>query len=173
MTLKRPPRCRRPPPNRGLTPTRLSRVVSDLTAVRRIVLETLHDMQRHNVRYAELRTTPRPLPDGTTRRQCIEAVLQMFREFEGSTEACSKGGAGPEHPPVGREGRSTPLEDGWRVSKLIPRLLLSVDRSRSVDEGVEVAQLAAQLKKDKDWGRYVVGVDFSGNPTKRSFQEFR
>lgn len=135
-----------------------SRVVSDLAAVRRIALETLQDMRSHNIRYAELRTTPRPLADGTSPQDYIVAVLEVFRDFETaarSTEAHN----------------GSPLENG--VPALIPRLLLSMDRGRTIDDAVAVTELALKLHRDDLWRTYVVGVDFSGNPTKGTFGDFR
>lgn len=132
--------------------------MSDLAAVRRITLETLQDMRRHNVRYAELRTTPRPLADGTSPQDYIVAVLEVFRDFETaarSTEAHN----------------GTPLEEEARP--LIPRLLLSMDRGRTVDDAVAVTELALKLHQDDLWRTYVVGVDFSGSPTKGTFEDFR
>lgn len=151
-----PPSTRRP-----------NRVVSGLPAVRRIVLEALQDMRRHNVRYAELRTTPRPLTDGVSRREYIEHVLRAFREFE-TDQACfpcevSDGTCRPRHG----EGTDKGLP------RLIPRLLLSVDRGKSVQEAMAVAELAVQLRTEEEWRPYVIGVDFSGNPAKGSFEEFR
>lgn len=133
--------------------------MSDLPTVRRIALEALEDMRRNNVRYAELRTTPRPLPDGTSRREYIVTVLRAFRDFE-DTQACLSGNG-----TVGCEGE--------RLPTLIPRLLLSVDRGRSSEEAMEVATLATQLRGEEQWKPYVVGMDFSGNPTKGSFEDFR
>ena len=135
-----------------------SRVVSDLAAVRRITLETLQDMRGHNVRYVELRTTPRVLADGTSRQDYIEAVLRVLRDFEtaGNTS----------------ETRDE-LSRGEGSSGLIPRLLLSIDRGRTVDDAMVVAKLAVKLRRNELWGAYVVGVDFSGNPTKGAFEDFR
>lgn len=119
-------------------------------------------MRRHNVRYAELRTTPRPLPDGASRREYIENVLRVFREFE-TDQAVSDGTCKPCH------GEDT--DKG--LPELIPRLLLSIDRGKSVQEAMAVAELAVQLRSEEEWRPYVVGVDFSGNPTKGSFEQFR
>lgn len=124
-------------------------------------------MRRHNVRYAELRTTPRPLPDGASRREYIENVLRVFREFETDQASLpcevSDGACIPCHGEDTNKG----------LPRLIPRLLLSVDRGKNVQEAMVVAELAVQLRTEEEWRPYVVGVDFSGNPTKGSFEEFR
>ncbi|CAM9351236.1 unnamed protein product [Ectocarpus sp. 6 AP-2014] len=146
-------------------------VVSDLPAVRRITLEALQDMQRDNVRYAELRTTPRPLADGTSRRDYIENVLQVFQEFEASqtTKAIPSflGNTGK----IPESGNLT--DESLVAGTLTPRLLLSVDRTKSVEEAMEVAKLAVELRGEEKWRPYVLGMDFSGNPTKGPFKEFR
>lgn len=134
--------------------------MSDLPAVKRIAREALEDMQRNNVRYAELRTTPRPLADGTTRRDYIVSVLRVFREFESSQAAGHLGADG---------GGGEPLLGG----RLIPRLLVSVDRSKSTTEAMGVAELAVELRANEEWRSFVLGLDFSGNPTKGSFKDFR
>eukprot|EP00752_Nemacystus_decipiens_P001234 g1233.t1 len=133
-------------------------VVSDLPAVKRIAREALEDMRSNNVRYAELRTTPRPLADGTSRHDYIVHVLQVFREFESSQAA---GNPGADSCKPGSAGR------------LIPRLLVSVDRSKSTKEAMVVAELAVELRANEEWKPFVLGVDFSGNPTKGSFKDFR
>ncbi|CAN0009402.1 unnamed protein product [Scytosiphon promiscuus] len=150
-------------------------VVSDLQAVKRIALEALQDMSRNNVRYAEIRTTPRPLADGTSRRDYIENVLRVFQEFETSQAATepgvSKDGStgGAESVDLGGDN-DKPLPAG---AHLTPRLLLSVDRSKSKEEAMNVARLALELQADDAWRPYVLGMDFSGNPTKGSFEDFR
>lgn len=125
--------------------------MSDLAAVRLIALETLQDMRGHNVRYAELRTTPQPPADGTSPQDYIEAVLGVFRDFE--TAASSA--------------------EAHNGSPLFPRLLLSMDRGRAADDAMAVAELAVELHQDELWRTYVVGVDLSGNPTKGTFGNFR
>lgn len=132
--------------------------MSDLPAVRRIAREALQDMRRNNVRYAELRTTPRPLADGTSRRDYIVSVLRVFREFESGQAGGNLGRDEGEPVPAGR---------------LIPRLLVSVDRSKSTTEAMSVAELAVELRANEEWRHFVLGVDFSGNPTKGSFKDFR
>ncbi|CAN0351067.1 unnamed protein product, partial [Pylaiella littoralis] len=148
-------------------------VVSDLPAVRRVALEALQDMRSNNVRYAELRTTPRPLADGTSRRDYIENVLQVFRDFEINQAArapdVSRDGASSQESLDLGEGGSELLPAG----RLIPRLLLSVDRGKSTEEAMEVAKLARELRSSEEWKLFVLGVDFSGNPTKGSFEAFR
>ena len=41
--------------------------IDSIELVERIAFEVLEDFQSDGVIYAELRTTPRPLPDGTTK----------------------------------------------------------------------------------------------------------
>ncbi|CAM9681273.1 unnamed protein product, partial [Hapterophycus canaliculatus] len=151
-------------------------VVSDLPAVKRVALEALQDMRKNNVRYAEIRTTPRPLADGTSRREYIESVLRVFQDFETSQAATEPG--------VSRDSSTGSQEESVDLgvnsdeplparTHLTPRLLLSVDRSKSKTEAMDVARLALELQADDEWKPYVLGMDFSGNPTKGSFEDFR
>jgi adenosine deaminase len=56
-------------------------------------------------------------------------------------------------------------------TRLIPRLIISIDRSRGVEEARENMDIAKELfKMGHD---YVVGVDLGGNPTKGTFKEFK
>lgn len=150
--------------------------MSDLTAVRRIAREALQDMRSNNVRYAELRTTPRPLADGTSRRDYIENILRVFREFESSQAAAMLGVCGDSVSSSSAQAASNLGADGGepvQPRRLIPRLLLSMDRGKSAKEAMGVAELAVELRASEEWSPFVLGVDFSGNPTKGSFKDFR
>lgn len=150
--------------------------MSDLPAVQRIAREALEDMRSNNVRYAELRTTPRPLADGTSRRDYIQGVLRVFREFE-SSQAPTMLGTREDNASSSAQTASTNLStaggEPLPTRGLIPRLLLSVDRGKSAEEATCVAELAVELLANEEWRAFVVGVDFSGNPTKGSFMDFR
>ena len=155
--------------------------MSDLAAVRRIALEALQDMRSNNVRYAELRTTPRPLADGTSRRDYIESVLRVFRDFEGSQPAAAAAAAALDDGGDTTTTSATNLGAAgggggggqFSAGPLTPRLLLSVDRGKSVEEAMRVAELAVELRAEEEWRPFVLGMDFSGNPTKGSFKDFR
>ena len=67
---------------------------------------------------SQLRTTPRALKDGTTRRQYVDTVIDTIRAFEEK---------------VG--------------SKMVVRLLLSVDRSGTLEDALETAQMAVDESK--------------------------
>lgn len=132
----------------------IHKTVTSLAAVRRITAEVLADFAADNVKYLELRTTPRALSDASI-EDYVRAVLKVFERFEREQKV-----AGAPFP-------------------LVPRLLLSVDRSGTADAADATVALAARLRAEDDgWGgvgglgRYIVGVDFSGNPTKSSFAHF-
>ncbi len=155
--------------------------------MRRVALEALRDMRGDGVRYAELRTTPRPLADGTSRRGYVEAVLRVFRDFEAggrrpaaATPDARRGSASSTN--IAEESTNDLGADGgggggegepYSAGTLTPRLLLSVDRGKSVEEAMRVAELAVELRAEEEWRPFVLGVDFSGNPTKGSFKDFR
>ena len=57
-------------------------VVQDRKTLHRVATEVLEDFARDNCRYLELRTTPRSMPDGTTKREYVETILDVFRAFK-------------------------------------------------------------------------------------------
>ena len=61
-----------------------------------------------------------------------------------------------------------------RCSPLTLRMLLSVDRTGGLDKAMETVALAARLREDANSGgaRLIVGMDFSGNPTKECFETY-
>lgn len=56
-------------------------IMNNKETLRRVVYEALYDFYHDNVVYLELRTTPRQLPDGTSKREYIETVLEVIRSF--------------------------------------------------------------------------------------------
>jgi len=135
-------------------------VVTEANTLRRVVREVLSDFAHNNVCYLELRTTPRPLQDdGTTIEEYVNIVLEEMVCYE-QTTAKKKSKAEVDHPGVPPK----------RLS-LIPRLILSMDRSKSPEEAMKIARLAADLYSS---GRLnLVGVDLGGNPTKNDFKMFQ
>jgi len=55
---------------------------------------------------------------------------------------------------------------------LIPRLLISVDRSGTIDQAMENIQLAIQMSQTSQGKKYIVGVELGGNPTRNDFKDF-
>ena len=82
----------------------IHRTVTTLAAVRRITAEVLSDFAAENVKYLELRTTPRALADADIEGY-VRAVLDVLEQFE--LAARDRGTAFP----------------------LVPRLILSIDLS--------------------------------------------
>jgi len=122
----------------------LHRLLDNRQTLIRCTLDILRNFHADNVCYLELRTTPRRLYDQPAPKKSrepseillskdlyIESVIQTYEAFE--------------------------KEIGGAPLKLIPRLLISVDRSKSVDEAKENIELAIKYSKSK----YLVGVDFS------------
>ena len=125
----------------------IHKTVNALAVVRRITNEVLEDFAADNVKYLELRTTPRDLQDADAEAY-VRCVLQILVEHTAAS-----------------------LESKW---PLTVRLLLSVDRTGGVDKARTTVRLAARLRADEASGgaAHIVGVDFSGNPTKGSFAEY-
>lgn len=127
----------------------IHKTVTSLATVRRIAREVLDDFAADNVKYLELRTTPRDLSDADAEGY-VRALLDIFATHERDAAAAV---------------------DGW---PLTARLLLSVDRSGSAERAMATVELAARLRSEAggDGAKYIVGIDFSGNPTRGEFCEF-
>lgn len=135
----------------------LPKLINDLSALRRITREALQDFADHHVCYVELRSTPKALPRDyrenivATKKEYIETVLEVAQSFEEDEQERYK-------------------VDATRLP-LVCRVLVSVDRSRSVEEAHENIDLAIQLRQEPR--ARVVGVDLGGNPMKGDFSNFR
>ena len=118
----------------------IHKTVTTLAAVRRVAAEVLSDFASDNVKYLELRTTPRDLRD-TDAEGCVRAVVAELARFEAANPG-----------------------------RMLVRLLLSVDRTGGLAKAEATVELAVKLRAEGC--QYVVGVDFSGNPTQGSFADY-
>lgn len=96
----------------------------------------IKEFAKDNVKYLELRTTPRDVSSTRmTKSSYIESVLKAITDARSSME-----------------------------NDIIVKLLLSIDRSmKSVEDAQEVLKLIKMYSTNSE--ATVVGVDFSGNPT--------
>jgi adenosine deaminase len=143
-------------------------VVDDLPAIRRITDETLQDFAKDGCVYLEVRSTPKVLlknsasPEKATKRDYCETILQVMKEFQQA-----------EEKRFTRESENRKTDDNLAMPRLplVSCLIVSLDRSNTVDAGWENIRLAIELRKE--YPDLVVGVDLGGNPLKRDFLEFR
>lgn len=139
----------------------VTKVVSDLPALQRITWEALQDFSVHHVAYLEIRSTPKRLKrqwdsdEITSKREYVDTILSVFKELE-------------QRERVRFERESKDFKES-RLP-LIPRLIVSIDRSRSVEEALENVNLAISLHESRN--EYLVGVDLGGNPLKNDFRHF-
>ena len=147
-------------------------VVTSLDVVGRITKEVLEDFAAQNVKYLELRTTPRDLADADS-EDYIRQILTVFHEFE---KTPSEHTNQKEYNNAKSAYKDIP-HNNQTNQKMIPRLLISIDRSKSpshAEKSLHLAgKLAAESQKLYNGTNYIVGIDFSGNPYKRNFEEFR
>jgi len=93
----------------------IHKLVTSCHHITRITEEVLEDFANDNVRYVELRSTPRNEPElGITSRSYIEAVIKGFKRVE---------------------------KRGLRV---VARLLLSINRAESYEKGLQTLELAIE-----------------------------
>eukprot|EP00771_Trimastix_marina_P004101 gnl/Trimastix_PCT/837.p1 GENE.gnl/Trimastix_PCT/837~~gnl/Trimastix_PCT/837.p1 ORF type:complete len:338 (+),score=91.25 gnl/Trimastix_PCT/837:99-1112(+) len=102
--------------------------------------EVLRAFAHDNVKYLELRTTPRPTAT-MTKRCYIETVVRAIERTTAELES---------------------------TSPIVVRLLLSCDRTRSVEDALDTVQLAHEFM-----AKGVIGIDFCGNPTAETFAAIR
>ena len=129
----------------------LKTCVNSLSIVRRLTWEALQDFADQNVAYVELRSTPKKFSNEnhcrSNKRQYIQTILDVMAEFEQ------------------KELKEHEQNQEHRLP-LIPRYIVSVDRSGTLQDALEHVQLAIDFRKTN---KYIVGVELSGNPTKNYF----
>jgi len=121
-------------------------IVRDEKALRIVFRSVVADFDSDNVRYLELRSTPRTLQDAP--EGGIGGKLHFLRILLSEVEKT-------ERDPLVR---------------CVVRLIVSLDRARPVEEAWETFEALKRLPKGSQ--RIVVGVDYSGNPTKHHFSDF-
>jgi adenosine deaminase len=127
----------------------LHRVLKKREILERVTREILDDFREQNCVYLELRTTPRDIYNEdnqseivVSKRDYLNSVIKVIEEFE------------RDHPDV-----------------MIVRLLISIDRSKGLKEGLENVELAKEYNRSHS--SLVVGIDFSGNPQVSTFRELK
>jgi adenosine deaminase len=125
----------------------LHRVLNSKAVLARVTREILDDFSRENVVYLELRTTPRDMVSGESK----EVVLSK-REYLETVIAV--------------------VQDFEKTSEMVVRLLLSVDRSKTIADGLDTVELCREFFEATSH-RHVVGIDFSGNPKVKTFREMK
>lgn len=126
------------------------KAVANRQVLERVIGEVLVDFMDDNVVYLELRTTPRSLPDGTTEEEYVQLLVDKVKRH-----------------------------NSLYGHLLSVKLILSVNRSKSYDEGLHILELAEKYRygteKDatKSEDPLIVGLDFSGNPNGARFEDFQ
>ena len=125
---------------------RVYRAVNSESILRRVVRETLQDALADNVRYLELRTTPRKLADVPSRKDYVRIVVDEIKRFE-------------------HLNSQNPLKT-FPENTIAVRIILTVDRSQPISSGDQTVDIALRFRD------IVVGIDFAGNPSIGTFADF-
>lgn len=121
----------------------IHRVVVSRRVLRRIVIEAVEDFAAENVKYLELRSTPRDLPrDGASRADYVDEVVSALEEC-----------------------------NARRDLNIEVRLLLSINRNQSLHLAEDTVSMALE-RKHKQNCLLIVGIDLSGN-SERPNSEFK
>ncbi|KAL9185133.1 hypothetical protein ACHAXT_002910 [Thalassiosira profunda] len=143
----------------------IPKCVNDMPALRRITREVLEDAANDNIAYIELRTGPKVMlrdhrseeTECCTKRQYVEEIVEIMQEFET--------GERRRYREEMKQGRC----DTVRLP-LVPRLIISVDRSGKLEQAMENIDLAIEMRKQSN--KCIVGVELGGNPTRNDFRLF-
>lgn len=155
--------------------------VNDLMALRRITTEVLEDAANDNVVYMEIRTGPKVLLrdhrsvaaeahhqhcNYCTKKEYVETIISIMNEFERKDQL--------------RYQQELEINSNKEIRRtarlpLIPRLIISVDRSGTIDQAMENTQLAIDMFRSSvsTNNKYIVGVELGGNPTRNDFRAFK
>ncbi|CAB9528435.1 Adenosine deaminase [Seminavis robusta] len=138
----------------------IPKCVNDLASLERITREALQDFANHHVAYLELRSTPKRINQSLSKRQYVETILRVMKEFQEVEEERYQ-----------QQSTSTSSTETTTRLPMKCRFLVSIDRSGSVHEAQENADLAIEFSQQPN--SLVVGMDIGGNPTKNDFTDFK
>ncbi|KAE9350438.1 hypothetical protein PF008_g6433 [Phytophthora fragariae] len=122
----------------------IHQVVVSRRVLRRITIEAVEDFAAENVKYLELRSTPRDLPqDGATRADYVDEVVSALEEC--------------------RARKDLDIE---------VRLLLSINRNQPLHLAEDTVNMALE-RRNKQNCPFIVGIDLSGNSERPESEFFR
>jgi adenosine deaminase len=149
----------------------LPQCVNDLPSLRRIMREMLEDASLDNVIYLEVRTGPKTLlidhhqqqqqqqEKYCTKKEYVQTILDVMQDFETS-----------DRNRYDEAVTSLNNNNDYNIRlPMIPRLLISIDRSGTIEQAMENVQLAIDMSRSS---KYIVGVELGGNPTRNNFTMF-
>ena len=153
----------------------IHKAVSSIAAVERVAAEVIEDFAADGVCYCELRsaarspTTPPTLPSAQPLVVGVRSTTPRGDCTDRDGRVASRADYVRAISSVVRRSETLPSS-----RSMVVRLLLSVDRSRTPAEALEVVRLAHEFSAagGGEGGGYVVGVDFSGNPASGEFGDF-
>ncbi|KAG7384571.1 hypothetical protein PHYPSEUDO_002471 [Phytophthora pseudosyringae] len=122
----------------------IHQVVVSRRVLRRVVIEAVEDFAAENVKYLELRSTPRDLArDGATRADYVDEVVSALQECHAR--------------------RDLDVE---------VRLLLSINRNQPLHLAEDTVAMALERKHERKCP-FIVGIDLSGNSERPDCEFYR
>ncbi|ETI43781.1 hypothetical protein F441_11296 [Phytophthora nicotianae CJ01A1] len=122
----------------------IHQVVTSRRVLRRIVIEAVEDFAAENVKYLELRSTPRDLPrDGATRADYVGEVVSALQESHARQDL-----------------------------DIEVRLLLSINRNQPLQLAEDTVNMALKRKNEQNCP-FIVGIDLSGNSERPNSEFYR
>ncbi|MCJ1258957.1 hypothetical protein MMC24_006791 [Lignoscripta atroalba] len=126
-----------------------------VSSVKHSTLSVLDDFHRDGVVYLELRTTPRAM-DGLSKEEYVSTVLSCMDEHRRQQQQ--------QQQRLEQQSQAEQQTQEIMASYLI----LSIDRRNSVEQAMEVVDLAIRFQT-----LGVVGIDLCGDPTKGDVSIYR
>jgi adenosine deaminase len=123
------------------------KILSNKENLKQVTREVLEKFDSVNTVYLELRTTPRNIYSTSEPSQLLVSKKDYVDIVLNVIEEYSK------------------------TSRMIVRLILSVDRAKGLEDGLETIELANTYKSNGNL--ILVGIDYSGNPKVFSFRDFQ
>eukprot|EP00347_Sterkiella_histriomuscorum_P010625 403375548 len=126
----------------------VSQVVTSNEIMYRVVREIIQDSMKHNVRYLELRTTPKEFKDSEGNLESAEKYVQNVIQA---------------------------IKDGEEEfnGDIRVRLLLSLQRIPQYNEERSKGLIDLAIKFKEERNKYVVGIELSGDPRVGSFDDYK
>jgi adenosine deaminase len=152
----------------------LPKVITDLHSLERITYEALEDFASHHVAYLELRSTPKRILQKHYLNDVEVSKMATKRDYITTVLNCIISYQRKEEDRYQTETLNCANDDNTNLPRLPLkcRFIVSIDRSNSLEDGLENLELAIEFLNSVEYKNLVVGIDLGGNPNNNDFRTF-
>ncbi|KAB7503554.1 Adenosine deaminase-like protein [Armadillidium nasatum] len=141
----------------------LHTLTNSISNIKTCTYDVIKEFSEDNVWYLELRSTPKNVIGSYTKEDYIKAVLETVKLLMIiSIKAVLKTKCNSLY--IHREAEKS--------FGIIVRILISIDRSRGVEDAWDTLKIVKELRNNVVYKKYIRGIDVSGNPSKESLLEY-